>query len=229
MDKKAGYILICVFLAIALVFYITAMATPAWFVFEITTNSYYIERIFPKNSFTASTTDKYTLRQEWYIFDVKCCVQEICKTVSPTELSSINKELDMPEQVEILLEGGLAVMFFGLALYMFICAKSADTNTFDVLIPFGVILEIVLIARTSEGNANISTFLKTNHSTSTKFPYSIILSGAGLLFAISACVVRIAIRRKLRHQEMQEPRELQDRQRNVMVGIPIAVISTDLE
>lgn len=35
MTKKAGHILVLVFLALALAFWIIAMATPGWFVFDI--------------------------------------------------------------------------------------------------------------------------------------------------------------------------------------------------
>lgn len=64
---------------------------------------------------------------------------------------------------------------------------------------FTVIIEGVLIVRTSVSNASISDFLKKNMNTGIKVPYSIILSGIGFIIAVSGFAVSLAMRR------MQEP------------------------
>uniref|UniRef100_A0A8W8MH74 Uncharacterized protein n=1 Tax=Magallana gigas TaxID=29159 RepID=A0A8W8MH74_MAGGI len=186
MTKKAGHILVLVFLALALAFWIIAMATPGWFVFDIMVDISQIEIL---------------LTEEWYIYKIKCCVSDVCLYVSDNQLNDVNKDLDTQIQAEMVIEKGLAVLLCGLTLLMLIFSDSPDHQAFVVMYLVGVIIDGVLIVRTTVSNASISDFLKKNMNNGIKVPYSIILSGVGFIIAISGFAVSLAMRRMLRYQE----------------------------
>nr|XP_034310182.1 uncharacterized protein LOC105338247 isoform X1 [Crassostrea gigas]XP_034310183.1 uncharacterized protein LOC105338247 isoform X1 [Crassostrea gigas] len=201
MTKKAGHILVLVFLALALAFWIIAMATPGWFVFDIMVDISQIEKIFTKINITLSTSQKILLTEEWYIYKIKCCVSDVCLYVSDNQLNDVNKDLDTQIQAEMVIEKGLAVLLCGLTLLMLIFSDSPDHQAFVVMYLVGVIIDGVLIVRTTVSNASISDFLKKNMNNGIKVPYSIILSGVGFIIAISGFAVSLAMRRMLRYQE----------------------------
>uniref|UniRef100_K1QLH6 Uncharacterized protein n=1 Tax=Magallana gigas TaxID=29159 RepID=K1QLH6_MAGGI len=123
MTKKAGHILVLVFLALALAFWIIAMATPGWFVFDIMVDVSQIEIL---------------LTEEWYIYKIKCCVSDVCLYVSDNQLNDVNKDLDTQIQAEMVIEKGLAVLLCGLTLLMLIFSDSPDHQAFVVMYLVGV-------------------------------------------------------------------------------------------
>lgn len=72
------------------------------------------------------------------------------------------------------------------------------------MIFLAVLFQSVLIGRTSKASANVPLFNKElEENFFPKFPYSILLSGVGLLFAIIGWVLCIAMYCKLRKQRLQ--------------------------
>lgn len=77
---------------------------------------------------------------------------------------------------------------------------------------FAVIFQSVLIGRTSKANANVIVYKEFGwKKKEIRFPYSILLAGIGVLFAIIAWMLSIAIYCKLPKQRLQS---LQDQNLN---------------
>lgn len=76
---------------------------------------------------------------------------------------------------------------------------------------FAVLFQSVLIGRTSKTNANFQVHKFGWEKREIKFPYSILLAGIGVLFAIIAWMLSIAIYCKLPKQRLQS---LQDQNLN---------------
>lgn len=72
---------------------------------------------------------------------------------------------------------------------------------------FAVLFESVLIGQTSKANANMKISEEIDRRL--KFPYSILLAGVGMLFAIVAWVLSIAMYCKLRKLRSQSTQVLE--------------------
>lgn len=82
------------------------------------------------------------------------------------------------------------------------------------MIFLAVLFQSVLIGRTSKASANIPLFkkeFKSEEKIFPKFPYSILLAGVGMLFAIIGWVLSIVMYCELRKQRLQS---LQDQNLN---------------
>lgn len=82
------------------------------------------------------------------------------------------------------------------------------TKSFFFFFFFVVLFESVIIGRTSKANASFVALNSAKTEKEIKFPYSILLAGIGILFAVIGWVLCVVMHCKLRKQGSQNTQDL---------------------
>lgn len=239
MAKKSGEILCFVFAAIGIGFWVTAMATPGWFLFHITLDSSSFKTRFPGINGISTQLSKLTLREEWGIFRINTCIADICTSVSTHLLENLNtgKSTHLPSPIEMKIESVLTAILIVSCLILLTPYKPTSKRYLAavILLPVAGLPSGILIDRTAEANASYASALKLlqlllgTNNIGMDLPYSILLGVAGLLFATFSWVYSIVLFIKLRKNSAQTHQTAHVVNTTYDQGIPLDNVYTVLQ
>ncbi|XP_052681214.1 uncharacterized protein LOC128162067 [Crassostrea angulata] len=241
MATKSGEILCFVFVAIGIGFWVSAMATPGWFLFHITLDSSSLKTLFPGVTGISTRLTKLTISEKWGIFRINTCIADICTSYSTHLLENLKtgKSTHLPSTLEMKIESVLTAILVALCLILLTPYKPTSKRYLAVVIilPLAGLPSGILIGRTAEANASISSALKIlqlllgKNNIGMDLPYSILLGAAGMLFATFSWVYSIVLFIKLRKISSQRPQtpQIQNTANVYDQGIPLQNIYTVLQ
>nr|XP_022299403.1 uncharacterized protein LOC111108120 isoform X2 [Crassostrea virginica]XP_022299404.1 uncharacterized protein LOC111108120 isoform X2 [Crassostrea virginica] len=194
MARSVREIATLVLLVVTFVLWFIAMVTPGWFVFSV-------------------ETSLTKLEIQMSLFYIKICNNGICASKTYEEFSSYRVNLSiMPEFIELQLEAIAGVILCGICFILMIsssscsCSKRATTLAVVIGSFIAVVSESILVIRMVDANVKASkilnkaeTMLTTiNYDMDLNFPYSVLITGVGLVSGVSSFVASIVFRSSLK-------------------------------
>lgn len=189
MAMNTGTILVLICLWIALVFWLTSMVTPGW-----------IRETYNDTS-TNVIDDK-----RWSIFYIKVCIKDKCDHFSYQEFYKEQNGRYHFEMLDFQIISATALILCTLSGIIVIAPiKSTSTKMFIVVIitPVAATVECILILFFITINVRLSLYESLYYIRLSQFPYSIVLSALGTVFALIGCVISVAVYHKSRDEEIQ--------------------------
>lgn len=199
MLRKAGEICSLLLVGLALGFWVIAITTHGWLVV--------VHKIKRRKTIIGPAYSKQEVTSDIGVFYSKYCKEELCHHFSFIVPDSVNRNLKMPSQIEMQIESVIAALLCAVCFILLLISIQSTTKRFlhvAIILPFSVFFQSVLIGRTSKANANVIVYKEFGwEKKEIRFPYSILLAGIGVLFAIIAWMLSIAIYCKLPRQRLQ--------------------------
>lgn len=206
MSQNTRTKLVFICLVTTFVFWFTSMVTPGWF------------RHTMHNSDTNVTT-----HERMGIFYKEVCTEDQCDSLSYPDFYKKHYRRYNLQMLEVQIESVAAMnlcLISGIIMVMPIKSKSTKLFIVVIIIPVAATVKSILILNYIMYNVRFSLYAKDYGTLS--FPYSILLSALGTVFAFIGYVVSIVGYNKSRDEDFQRKNTIMDHE------IPLTVEELDL-
>lgn len=192
MLKNKGTIIILVFLVLTFMFWLTSMVTPGWL------------RHYTRKNYGGPSILKEV---ELSIFYIKVCNNSHCELLSTEEFSEdlgSNTLYLLEQKIQSVAALLLCATSSILVFFQLISTSTKPLFFVIIILPVSATLEGDLILEMMLANIRVSN-LPFSENTELYFPYSILMSGLGTLFAIVGWVMAFVMYYTTRNQGSQNP------------------------